>query len=119
MVTIVIVVVVVVADLDLRWEGVDNICNLYYLEDLNLTNNPELDVWAFDKLCRQYRFSTKLQRLNVSKCAKFCERSLESLHRIPSLEQVIITDTPAAHYKFLDLLIILLQDVNPKLRVVI
>lgn len=101
------------------WEGLDNICNLYYLEDLNLTNNNELDVWAFDKIGRQYRFTTKLKSLNVSRCERFCERSLEQLYRIPSLEQVVITDTPAARYKFLELVLILLQDINPKLRVII
>jgi hypothetical protein len=101
------------------WEGLDNISNLYYLEDLNLTNNNELDVWAFDKLCREYRFSTKLRSINVSRCANFCERSLETLYRIPSLEQVIITETPAVKFEFLELVIMMLQDIRPKLRVII
>ena len=107
------------ADLDLRWEGLDNLCNLYYLEELNLTNNPALDVWSADKLCRQYRFSTKLSRLNVSKCSRFCERSLEQVYRIPSLQEITITDTPAAKYQFLELVILLLQEANPKLRVIL
>lgn len=97
----------------------DNICNLYYLEELNLTNNKELDVWSFDKLYRQYRFSTKLRRLNVSGCSNFCERSLEMVHRMPSLEEIIITDTGASKYKFLELITLLLHDIQPKLRIVV
>lgn len=84
-----------------------------------MTNNNQLDVFAFDKLCRQYRFSTKLRSLNVSRCAAFCERSLEIIHRIPSLEEVTITGTPAVEYKFLELVIILVQEINPKLKIII
>lgn len=101
------------------WDGLDNLSNLYYLEELNLTNNNALDVFAFDKLCRQYRFSTKLRSLNVSRCANFCKRSLEIIHRIPSLEEVIITETPAAEYKFLQLVVMLVHDINPKLKIII
>jgi len=105
--------------LDLVWEGLDNVINLYHLEDLNLTNNKNLNVWGFDKLCRQYRFSTKLTRLNVSHCTRFCEYSLMATHRIPSLRELIITGTKAADYRFLELTVHLLKDIRPNLKVIV
>lgn len=103
----------------LNCEGVTNLCNLYNLIDLNLTNNLDLDVFAFDKLYRQFRFSTCLKSLNVTNCVNFCENSLASIHQIPSLEEVIITGTKAASYKFTNLIILMLHDVNPQLKIII
>lgn len=105
--------------LKMIYEGMDNLVNLFHLTDLNLTNSTELDVWAFDKLFRMYRFSTKLTRLNVTNCSRFCENSLMSCHRIPSLQEVIITGTRASEYGHLKLLVHELQDIRPNMRVIV
>lgn len=105
--------------LRLLWEGLDNIVNLYHLEDLNLTNCEFLDVWSFNKLCRMYRFSTKLTKLNVSNCKNFCEYSLMNLHQIPSLKEVIITGSRAANYKHLKLVVLQLENIRPDMKVIV
>lgn len=94
-------------------------CNLHQMVELDLTNNTKLDVWAFDKLYRQYRYSSKLERILVRNCTKFCERSLEAAYRIPSLREIVITNTAASSYQFLDLVLMLLNDVKPDLKVVL
>lgn len=101
------------------FEGIDNICNLHQMVELDLTNNTKLDVWAFDKLYRQYRYSSKLERILVRNCVKFCERSLAAAYRIPSLKEIVITNTAASSYQFLDLTLELLKDVKPDLKVII
>ena len=99
-------------------EGITNMSNLYNLTDLNLSNNRGLDVFAFDQLYRQFRFSACLRNLNLTGCSRFCENSLAAIHRLPSLEEVIITGTQAAEYKFLELIVIMLHDINPRLKVI-
>lgn len=99
-------------------EGITNMSNLYNLTDLNLSNNHGLDVFAFDKLYRQFRFSSCLKHLNLTGCSRFCENSLTAIHRLPSLEEVIITKTQAAEFKFLELILIMLHDLNPRLKVI-
>lgn len=103
----------------LIYEGLDNMVQLFHLTDLNLTKSHHIDVFGFDKIFRMYRFSTKLHRLNVSHCENFCERSLACCHRIPSLREVIITGTRAAEYKHIKLLVLQLQNIRPNLRVIV
>jgi len=101
------------------WEGLDNMVNLFHLEELNLSSTPYIDVWATNKLCRMYRFSTKLAKVNVSNCVNFCENSLTNMHRIPSLKEIMITGTRAADYKFLNLIVLQLQQIRTDIKVIV
>jgi ornithine carbamoyltransferase len=92
--------------------------NLKHLTELSLKNCTQLDDWAFDKLFRVFRNSSSLKKLDVSGCTQFSDRALGAVHRRTSLREVVIKDTAAAKYAFVELVEIMLQDIRPDIRVV-
>ncbi|XP_053203144.1 distal membrane-arm assembly complex protein 2-like [Panonychus citri] len=101
---------------ELRYEGLDNLINLKQLVHLDLSDNP-LDDWACGRLACHFRNSTKLKYLNLSDNKDVTAIGLQSLIRIPTLETIVITGTKAANYQHLELLMILIQDLNPKCKI--
>ncbi|KAI1285735.1 hypothetical protein HDE_11537 [Halotydeus destructor] len=101
---------------ELVHEGLDNLVNLKYLENLDISHCWRLNDFSFDKLYRMFRNSKYLKTLNVTNCPGFSHRSLAAVHRVPSLRKVVITGTPASEYEFFDLVQVLVQDINPLLE---
>lgn len=106
------------SNVKLRYEAFDNLSMLTCIEDLNLSNNKLLDDWSCDKIARMFRNSTTLSTLNLSNNPLITNRGIETLHRIKSLKKLIITGTKAAQYPFIELLIILFNDINPDCEIV-
>lgn len=107
------------SDLKLRWEAFDNFSLLDSLQELNLSKNKLLDDFVCDKIARLFRNSKNLSVLDLSDNPLITHRGIETLHRIRSLNKLIISGTKAAKYPFIDLLIILFNDVNPNCRIIV
>ena len=103
----------------LRWEAIDNFLLLDSLQELNLSKNKLLDDFVCDKIGRLFRNSKNLSVLDISNNPLITHRGIETLHRIRSLRKLIISGTKAANFPFIELLIILFNDVNPNCRIVV
>ncbi|CAG2178234.1 unnamed protein product [Oppiella nova] len=113
------VTVVDASNVKLRYEAFDNFCLLDSLQELNLSKNKLIDDFVCDKMARLFRNSKTLTVLDLSDNPLITHRGVETLHRIRSLRKLIITGTKAAKYPFIDLLVILFNDVNPNCEIVI
>ena len=91
--------------------------NLNSLTKLNLSGNV-LDDWSCDQLARIFRNSNLLE-LDLSNNPLITHRGIETLHRIRSLKTLKISDTKAAKYQFLDLLVFSFNDLVPDCRIVV
>lgn len=105
-------------DLKLVYDGLDNLILLNDLEELNLEGNFKLDDWACDKLARLFRNSKTLSYLNLSDIPSLSHRGIEALHKIPSLQTLVIKNTKAAQFPFIELLIVMFNDVNPNCNII-
>lgn len=120
--------------IELLYEGFDNLIALPYLEELDVSENP-IDDWVCDRMHCIFRNTKKFKILNLSSTLVtekgiyiifyayimswlFHFTGVGTLVRIPSLQQLIIKNTPAASFDFLDLLILLFTDVNPNCEIV-
>lgn len=88
------------------------------LEELNLSGNNKLDDWSCDKLARLFRNSKCLYYLNLSNIPRITHRGVEALHKIKSLKALIIKDTNVSKYPFIELLILMFNDVNPECKII-
>lgn len=102
----------------LSYYGLDNLFYLRHLRHLDVSSNDKLDDWAVDKLACFYRHSERLKTLNLANNPAITYRSIESLVRLPALELLIITGTPAAKVKHIELLIHLFNEVNPNCKII-
>lgn len=100
------------------YSGLDNLILLHDLEELHLCNNPQLDDFACDKLARLFRNSQCLSYLDLSHIPSITHRGIEALHKIPSLQTLVIKGTKAAQYPFIELLILMFNEVNPRCKIV-
>ncbi len=105
-------------DLRLEYEAFDNLSMLQSLQELNLSGNKKLDDWSCDKIGRLFRNSTTLSTLNLSDNPLVTNRGIETLHKIRSLRKLIISGTNAAQYPFIELLILLFNDINPECEII-
>lgn len=97
----------------------DNLTTLNTLEELNLSKNKLLDDYVCDKLARIFRNSRHLSVLDLSDNPLISHRGVEALHRIKSLKRLVIKGTKAANDPFIELLIILFNDVNPNCEIIV
>ncbi len=100
------------------YEGLDNFILLNQLEELNLSNNWKLDDFACDKIARLFRNSTTLTYLDLSNIPNISHRGIEALYKIRSLQTLVIRGTRAAEYPFIELLVLMYQEVNPHCNII-
>ncbi|XP_046916288.2 distal membrane arm assembly component 2 [Dermatophagoides farinae] len=105
------------SELALIFEGLDNLILLNELEELNLANN-RLDDWCCDKLARLFRNSKTLSYLNINDNKWISHRGIEALYKIPSLKTLVIRRTKAAEFPFIDLVILMFNDINPNCNII-
>ena len=106
-----------ILDVHLLYEGLDNFIQLNQLEEMHLAGN-NLDDFACDKLARLFRNSTTLSFLDISNMSAISHRGIEALHKIRSLQTLIIRGTRAAQYPFIELLILMFNEVNPQCNII-
>ncbi|OTF78439.1 hypothetical protein BLA29_008586, partial [Euroglyphus maynei] len=99
------------SELAIIFEGLDNLILLNELEELNLSGN-RLDDWCCDKLARLFRNSQTLNYLNINDNKWITHRGIEALYKIRSLRTLVIRRTKAAEFPFIDLVIIMFNDIN-------
>lgn len=107
-----------ILDIKLRFEGLDNFILLDSLQELYLSKNKLLDDFSCDKIARIFRNSKNLSVLDLSDNPLITNRGIETLHRIESLKKLIITGTKAANYPFIELSILLFNDINPNCKII-
>lgn len=100
------------------YEGLDNFILLNELEELDLSGNFKLDDFSCDKLARLFRNSTALTYLNLSDIPLITNRGIEALYKIRSLKTLVIRETRAAKFPFIELLILMFNDVNPDCKII-
>lgn len=108
----------ILLDTHLMYDGLDNFILLNQLEELNLSKNWKLDDFACDKLARLFRNSTTLTFLDLSDIPNISHRGIEALYKIRSLQTLVIRGTKAAKYPFIELLVLMYQDVNPHCNII-
>src|SRR6218665_3207733 len=100
----------------LSYEGLDNFILLPELEELHLCNN-NLDDFACDKIARIFRNCDRLEYLDLSD-NKISHRGVEGLYQIRSLKKLIIKNTKASQFEFIELLVSLFEDILPQCQIV-
>ncbi|KAF7489133.1 hypothetical protein SSS_08001 [Sarcoptes scabiei] len=106
------------SQLNLIYEGMDNLILLYELEELNLAQNCKLDDWSCDKIARIFRNSQKLTYLNLSDIPLITHKGIECLHKINSLKTLVIKGTKAANFPFIELLVLMYNEINPGCKII-
>jgi len=97
----------------LVYEGLQNLKNLHYLKELDLSYSEFIDEWCVDRLTGEYH--NTLEVLNISGCRKVDWNGLELLWRLANLKTLVIKDME--HVKDLTLICLMLLDVLPKLKI--
>ncbi|KAH9413656.1 ATP synthase subunit s-like protein [Dermatophagoides pteronyssinus] len=105
------------SELAIIFEGLDNLILLNELEELNLAGN-RLDDWCCDKLARLFRNSQRLNYLNINDNKLITHRGIETLYKIRSLQTLVIRRTKAAEFPFIDLVILMFNDINPNCNII-
>lgn len=85
---------------------------------MNLDGNFKLDDWACEKLARQFRNSKTLTYLSLCNIPAISHRGVEVFHKIPSLRTLLIKGTKAAEHQFIELVILMFNEVNPHCRII-
>lgn len=95
--------------INLRYEGLSNLCGLIKLRWLSLKDCRNIDDWGLDKISAEY---PQLEYLDISGCS-ITERGLESLYRMLSLKKLVATN----HYNSaaFELTCFMLEDCIPGL----
>jgi len=97
----------------LVYEGLQNLKNLHYLKELDLSYSEFIDEWCVDRITGEYH--NTLEVLNISGCRKVDWNGLELLWRLANLKTLVIKDME--HVKDLTLICLMLLDVLPKLKI--
>lgn len=100
------------------YNGLDNFILLHELEELHFVGNHKFDDFCCDKLARLFRNSKCLSYLDLSKIPDITHRGIEALYKIPSLRTLIIKDTKAASFPFIELSIHLFNEINPHCKII-
>lgn len=100
-------------NMELYYEGLENVRRLKHLKYLSFKNVATFDDWCLDRVSGS-EFS-QLETLDLSG-TNITERGLQSLYRIPTLRTLIL-DEPARD-KGMELVLSMLQEVCIHLKVV-
>lgn len=101
-------------EMDLFYEGLENIRLLGSLKFLSFRNVKRFDDWCLDRVSGSHLIS--LNTLNLVG-TKVTTRGLGALYRVPSLRTLIVGDSLKSDPSF-ELTFFLLQDIIPELKVV-
>jgi len=101
------------SEMDILFEGFDNMCSLVKLKKLHLRNCKYIDDWC---LSRTHLFSNTLEYLDISGCHSVTERGICTLHPLRNLKTLVINDNPNIQNK--ELVSLLLQEIIPQCEVV-
>lgn len=99
-------------DMELYYEGLDNVRRLERLKFLSFHNVKTFDDWCLDRVSGS-EFSS-LEVLDISG-TQVTERGLCALYRIPTL-RVLIVDDPQVN-KTYELTCALLEELNPEIKI--
>lgn len=99
-------------EMDIYYEGFENIRRLHHLKKFSLQNVKTLDDWCMDRLCGNE--FTKLEILNISGTS-ITANGLVALTKLTSLRLLII-DNPKRSLIF-ELTLLALQDTMPNLTI--
>lgn len=101
------------ANMELYYEGLDNIRRLKHLRFMSFKNVKPFDDWCLDRVSGSELDS--LEILNLSG-TNITHRGLQALYRVPSLRKLIVDD-PNRDTNW-SLTLAMLQDINPLLEIV-
>ena len=101
------------AEAMLVYEGLQNLRNLHYLKELDLSYCPHIDEWCMDRITGEFHHS--LEHLNISGCINVNWNGLEVVWRCSKLKVLVIKDMD--HIQDLPLICLMLLDVIPGLKI--
>lgn len=99
-------------DMELYYEGLENVRRLHHLKFLSFHNVKMFDDWCLDRVSGSEL--TALQVLDLSG-TKVTERGLGALYRIPTLKVLIVDD--AQQSKSYELTCALLEELMPEIKI--
>ena len=97
----------------LVYEGLQNLRNLMYIKELDLSYSAMVDAWCLDRLTGEYQDS--LEYLDISGCKALNWNGLECVWRLKKLKVLVLQDME--HIKDLNLLCLMLLDIIPDLQI--
>ncbi|KAG0413326.1 hypothetical protein HPB47_009514 [Ixodes persulcatus] len=100
------------SEVELLYEGLDNLTNLEGLKALRLCGCPFVDDWFLDRLSQ---FKDSLEQLDLSGCPQITHRGLSALYRLRNLKT--LTLRYLSHVEHLQLVALMLEDAIPGLEV--
>uniref|UniRef100_A0A131XX70 ATP synthase subunit s-like protein n=1 Tax=Ixodes ricinus TaxID=34613 RepID=A0A131XX70_IXORI len=100
------------SEVELLYEGLDNLTNLGGLKALRLCGCPFVDDWFLDRLSQ---FKDSLEQLDLSGCPQITHRGLSALYRLRNLKT--LTLRYLSHVEHLQLVALMLEDAIPGLEV--
>ncbi|CAN8000112.1 unnamed protein product, partial [Ixodes hexagonus] len=100
------------SDMDLVYEGLDNLTSLEGLKALRLCGCPFVDDWFLDRLSQ---FKDSLEHLDLSGCPQITQRGLSALYRLRSLKTLTLRHL--SHVDHLQLVALMLEDAIPGCQV--
>lgn len=101
------------SEVNLLYEGLENMCNLRHLKWLSVANCPNVDDWFIDRICCQY--SDTLQHLDISNCTRVTGHGIAALARLRELKSLNLSGLE--QIKDIELLCLLLEDVLPDIQI--
>jgi hypothetical protein len=100
-------------NMELYYEGLENVRRLKYLKYLSFKNVEPFDDWCLDRVSGS-EFEA-LETLDLSG-TNITEKGLQALYRIPSLKTLIVDDPH--RNKAWELVLAMLEEINHKLEVI-
>ncbi|XP_050311847.1 distal membrane-arm assembly complex protein 2 [Anthonomus grandis grandis] len=100
-------------DMNLRYEGLDNLRNLKNLEWLSFNSCKHIDDWCLDVITNV--FSHSLLYLDLRNCFKVTERGLGAVYKMPHLK-VLYLDDLLKDTRY-EMTCLLLEELNPQLTI--
>lgn len=99
-------------DMELYYEGLENIRRLRHLKFLSFRNVKQFDDWCLDRVSGS-EFES-LEILDISG-TKISENGLSALYRIPTLKMLIVDDPSKS--KTFEYTCLLLEDIIPNIKI--
>lgn len=100
------------SDMNLYYEGLDNLRNLNKIQWLSLRGCKNMDDWCMDRIAGSL---TSLEYLDIRNCDNITERGIGALYKITKLETLLLDDRTKT--KSLELTCLMLQELLPKLQI--